>query len=518
VLTAFNLASGNFQTGATASGLAIAGDGRIVVVGTAKVTYRGEAAPPVFFTPYSEFAVARYWANGRPDTTFGNGGKVMTSFGSNAAQDVDTANGVAIQADGKVVVVGSAANLGTMPCPPGEMCAQFITWINHFALARFNSDGSLDTGFGNGGKVRTDFMDSATSIANGVVLEGGGRIVVAGTAASRFALARYTPQGILDAAFGDHGRVLTDLPAGQTGAIAGLALAAHGRLAVAGSTTDASGHHQWLLARYLWDGSLDNRFGDAGKVWTSLGNDAQAHAVAVQADGKIVVAGTAWKPGSGVQIALARYEGENPPLIAAGIGVHEWAGRSFTAAVATFTDLGGLKQPGSYTAMIDWGDGRAAAPDVTRGRVQWIFGTTFQIFGTHTYAAAGVYHLKVVIQPSDGAPAQAAVDALVQARTGIQGVAMVGPVSPVARPGVPNTRPLPGAVITVKRTQGGPVIARTVADQQGRFQIDLAPGTYLIVPLPPRPGQTLPRGIPQTVKVTDKGVISVVVSYDSGIR
>jgi hypothetical protein len=100
----------------------------------------------------------------------------------------------------------------------------------------------------------------------------------------------------------------------------------------------------------------------------------------------------------------------------------------------------------------------------------------------------------------------------------LRGVAQAGPIFPVERPGVPNTRPLPGAIITIQPAGGGPELARATTDQDGRFQIPLAPGTYLIVPLPPQPGAVLPRGIPQTVTVKAGGFTDVVVEYDTGIR
>jgi hypothetical protein len=101
---------------------------------------------------------------------------------------------------------------------------------------------------------------------------------------------------------------------------------------------------------------------------------------------------------------------------------------------------------------------------------------------------------------------------------GIFGVALVGPVTPIDRPGVPNMRPLPGAIITVQPVGGGQEIARVVADKHGRFRLRLAAGTYLIVPLPPVPGVTFPLGRPQTVVVNAKGITRVNVLYDSGIR
>jgi hypothetical protein len=100
----------------------------------------------------------------------------------------------------------------------------------------------------------------------------------------------------------------------------------------------------------------------------------------------------------------------------------------------------------------------------------------------------------------------------------IRGQALAGPIFPVERPGVPNTRPLAGAIITLQPAGGGPEITRVRADQDGRFQIPIAPGSYLIVPLPPDPAAFLPRGVPQTVTVRAGGFTDVVVQYDTGIR
>jgi hypothetical protein len=104
-----------------------------------------------------------------------------------------------------------------------------------------------------------------------------------------------------------------------------------------------------------------------------------------------------------------------------------------------------------------------------------------------------------------------------RAVSGIDGQALVGPTYPVSRPGVPNTRPLPGAVISVETADGSTEVARTTADQNGDFQIRLAPGRYLLVPRPPKPGEYFPRGTPQLVVVVTGEYAHVTVTYDSGI-
>jgi hypothetical protein len=97
-------------------------------------------------------------------------------------------------------------------------------------------------------------------------------------------------------------------------------------------------------------------------------------------------------------------------------------------------------------------------------------------------------------------------------------VALVGPISPVQRPGDPNVAPLPFAVITVQRHNGGPEIARAVADENGGFRLPLRPGKYLIVPLAPDPTAPLPRSLPQMATVRGGKFTSLVVLYDTGIR
>lgn len=103
-------------------------------------------------------------------------------------------------------------------------------------------------------------------------------------------------------------------------------------------------------------------------------------------------------------------------------------------------------------------------------------------------------------------------------KSGIQGVAVAGPIMPVERPGVKNTRPLAGAIITVQPAGGGREIARQAADAQGRFVIALPPGKYRVVPLPPNPEQHLPIGRPVQVTVPEGRLVRVTVRYDTGIR
>jgi uncharacterized delta-60 repeat protein len=164
-------------------------DGKIVVVGDAG----------------GDFGIARYTAAGKLDRSFGNGGKVVTNLGfvtqtnGNRGPSGDSALGVAIQADGKLVVAGSSNALG-------------LPDVWDFALVRYTVDGSLDPSFGKGGKVLTHFVGSSN--AEGVVIQADGKIVAAGGGAGQFVLARYTPGGKLDPTFGRGGKVQTTLRPG----------------------------------------------------------------------------------------------------------------------------------------------------------------------------------------------------------------------------------------------------------------------------------------------------------------
>ncbi len=265
-----------------AAGVAIQADGRIVVVGT---------------TGSGQFALARYTSDGTLDATFGAGGKVMTGFGAGGSG----ASGLAIQADGRIVVVGTAGQ----------------GWDTKFALARYNSDGTLDASFGVKGKVETGFTSGSDS-ARGVAIQADGKIVVVGGDGSghlvrsdtKFALARYNSDGTLDASFGGGGKVTTDFTPWGDGA-SGVAIQADGRIVVAGT---AAGQRyedtKFALARYNGDGTLDATFGGGGKVMTDFTPRGDgAHGVAIQADGRIVVAGMANSGRSKMKVALARYLG-----------------------------------------------------------------------------------------------------------------------------------------------------------------------------------------------------------------
>jgi uncharacterized delta-60 repeat protein len=183
-----------------------------------------------------------------------------------------------------------------------------------FALARYNPDGSLDPSFGNGGEVTTDFGgfppdDHAHALvqqADGKLVAAGGVFRSDGDFDNDFALARYNPDGTLDPTFGNGGIVLTDFADGEEAHA--LALQADGKLVAAGVAFTSGAGQMFGLARYNPDGSLDPSFGNGGTVTTAFGSGiVQPSGLAVQADGKLVAAGSVLV-GSTLDFALVRYQ------------------------------------------------------------------------------------------------------------------------------------------------------------------------------------------------------------------
>lgn len=251
-----------------ADAVAVQADGKLLVAGT------------VATTGGTQLALLRYGRDGSLDTTFGTGGKVMLAVGN--GHD-DAAHAVAVQPDGKIVVAGSALQTGTGL---------------DFAVLRFNADGSPDTTFGSGGKAIFDFAgDSDRALA--LVLQDDGKIVVGGEAnlgnnasGVDFALARLNADGTLDAGFGSGGKLTTALKSGTGGdvvrALALQTVDGQPRIVAAGGEGD------FLAARYTANGTLDGAWGQGGKVvglfGTAIGG---ARAVTALPDGAVVLAGHA---------------------------------------------------------------------------------------------------------------------------------------------------------------------------------------------------------------------------------
>ncbi len=162
------------------------------------------------------FTSAALDSAGSLDVTFDGDGLVTTPIGIFN----DGANAVAIQPDGKILVAGGFRNGG----------------YDDFFLARYNEDGSLDLSFDMDGLLTTDFGES--DVAGAIVIQSDLKIVVVGSSVpansdSQFAIARYNPDGTLDASFDQDGKLLTNLGAGYDYA-AGVALQTDGKILVVG--------------------------------------------------------------------------------------------------------------------------------------------------------------------------------------------------------------------------------------------------------------------------------------------
>ena len=259
--------------------------------------------------------------SGTLDASFGKAndgtpdGVVNLSLGSGN----DFANAVALQADGKLVVAGSSTSTGGS--------------TRNIVVQRFNTDGTLDTSFGAGtadgspdGVVSLNLGDGTDDLAKAVAIQADGKIVVAGTSmgsSSNIVLARLNANGTLDSAFGTgvadgtpDGVVAVNLGAGDDVANA-LAIQPNGKIVVAGTTTSTTGgttSKNIMVARFNGDGTPDTSFGMGtadgtpdGVVSISLGDGSdEANALALQADGRIVVAGTTTSTGSSSNIAVVR--------------------------------------------------------------------------------------------------------------------------------------------------------------------------------------------------------------------
>jgi len=180
---------------------------------------------------------------------------------------------------------------------------------------RYLSNGTIDTTFGVAGRVRTDFGDQNFDRARSAALQPDGRIVAAGFAISQnglsqnFAVARYTSNGVLDTTFSGDGKTQIDFGNCCQGATKVL-LQSDGKIITVGGSNGESSEDDFLLARLNPSGSLDTTFGVAGKVRTSFGDlNGGANGAAFQRDGKMVAVGFQATFGGDrwAEFALARY-------------------------------------------------------------------------------------------------------------------------------------------------------------------------------------------------------------------
>lgn len=241
-------------------------DGKIVVVGRAKYT-----------SPNYEVALARYNSDGTLDNTFGNNGITIT-----AANTMNNyAMCVKVLENGKILVGG------------------YSQIPNSYAvmLMRYNSDGTIDTTFGgnNTGFIISQFNSDVASNAEAMAIQSDGKIILGGYFNDRFAVYRYTQDGVLDTTFGTEGYANIQIDNINENFIKGIAVQEDDKIVAAGFGSNGI-DADIVVVRYNADGSLDSSFGQNGVVIQAIGSGHDfLNAVVIQPDGKIVVGGHKWE-------------------------------------------------------------------------------------------------------------------------------------------------------------------------------------------------------------------------------
>ena len=325
----------NYGVSTTPQAVALQPDGRIVVAG---YVFTFEFIPAT-----NNFFSARFNPDGSADASFGTGGRVITDF-SGGSDDI--ASDVCVQPNGKIIAAGHTVSFAV-----GDTTGE------DFALVRYNSNGSLDGGFGSGGKVITD-VAASLDFAHDAALQNDGKIVVAGAAryfvgGLDFSVVRYNPDGSLDSGFGSGGKVTTDFSGGFDEA-RGVAIDNKRRIVAAGFT-HFSNKTSFAVTRYKIDGSLDASFGNKGLVTTDIPTEdspdefeAEALAVAIQRDGKIVAAGHRESHvRTGDDIALVRYLSSSFDICIKDDGSDNFLEVNLTTGDYRFTSCSGLTLSGT---------------------------------------------------------------------------------------------------------------------------------------------------------------------------
>ncbi|MEW6126894.1 MAG: hypothetical protein AB1757_07630 [Acidobacteriota bacterium] len=276
--------------------IAIQTDGRIVVGGRATISQTA-----------TDFGLVRFTATGTLDPTFGVGGKINTQIYSapGESENFEEVHDLAIQPDGRIVAVG-------------------VSDIR-LSYARYLTNGSLDGSFAIGGKAILPLNSS--SAAHSIALLSDGGILIGGGIGQNgfdFLLMRVLANGTPDLAFGNGGKVITDFGiVGGTDFGYSLAVLADGRILQAGMANMAnvndSVYRDFALVCYKADGSLDTTFGNGGKITTDFfSNEDEARAIALQSNGRAIVAGRVKSAQSGFGLAayaLGENTSQNEPQI-----------------------------------------------------------------------------------------------------------------------------------------------------------------------------------------------------------
>ncbi len=231
-------------------------DGKILAAG-----YKDYAA-------LSDFIILRYNINGSIDTEFGEDGIVYTDFGSVN----EFAEAISVQQDGKIIVAGNTNGF--------------------FAMARYNNNGTIDSLFGDNGKVITYITDHGYYKCGSVAVRQDEKILLAGSTGYDGALLRYNSDGSPDSSFGEEGIVIVNFGnLGDEYVFVSMAVQKDHKIVVAGFSYVED--YDFTVMRFYEDGKPDSLFGENGKVTADIFNspDDRATSLTLQQDGKIIVAG-----------------------------------------------------------------------------------------------------------------------------------------------------------------------------------------------------------------------------------
>ncbi|CAN5594363.1 hypothetical protein BH10BAC2_BH10BAC2_21230 [soil metagenome] len=251
------------------SAVAIQSDGKIVVAG-------GTSFNCGMYDNCGSIQLYRYNSNGSWDGSFGYQGVAnvfMRDFASSS-------KAIAIQTDGKILVAGAAYY--------GD---GYDNWKSYFAVARINTNGSIDTSFGDNGFALTSVRKK--NVATSVAIQSDGKIVISGYStnggsSSNIAIVRYNINGSIDSSFNADGIITTAVK--NASGRGSIAIQIDGRIVVAGSEYNGS-NYDIVIVRYNTNGSLNKSFGSDGIVTTDFGSNDIANSLAIGSDGKILIAG-----------------------------------------------------------------------------------------------------------------------------------------------------------------------------------------------------------------------------------
>jgi uncharacterized delta-60 repeat protein len=236
-----------------------------------------------------DFCIARFNSNGSPDTSFGSSGKVIQPIGSSN----DGGYSLTIQSDGKILLGGDCYNGSNYD----------------FCIARFETNGTRDNSFGTNGKV-IQSIGSANDWGRSLVIQSDGKILLGGFCSNGsnwdFCIARFNSDGTLDTTFGTSGKVIQSISSSYDKGYS-LAIQPDGKILLGGYCSNGS-NIDFCIARFETNGTLDNSFGTNGKVIQSIGsaNDS-GRSLTIQSDGKILLGGDC-RNGSNINFCIARFE------------------------------------------------------------------------------------------------------------------------------------------------------------------------------------------------------------------